>query len=325
MMIAMSLAVAWNKPPVWFMDIAGGGLGGWNATAALGPLVRDQGAAALTLYQGFGLLPMFGKNGSCHNRCLPQLADLNAHLAKVADDLNDSTGPYYVPTNFSGVVTVDYEAWSPYWDEAPPAYHDSSIALQRNVTPGLNNTELEVLARDAFQSAGLNFFMRTVQTMRALRPAAKIGFYPYPQLRLDWGTTRVAAMTAFMMPLYRELGSFTPSIYTLLRSGVETTAARNSQSAALPVFMSAMLAQQIAAETGRPPALVAPFAWYRYHDGWPESGHFLSDDDFEMSFVEPFRVGADAVLVWGYEPSDANKSDAIAYLEAHRDSFNGTV
>ena len=76
MMIAMSLAVAWNKPPVWFMDIAGGGLGGWNATAALGPLVRDQGAAALTLYQGFGLLPMFGKNGSCHNRCLPQLADI---------------------------------------------------------------------------------------------------------------------------------------------------------------------------------------------------------------------------------------------------------
>ena len=86
MMVAMSLAVAWHKPPVWFMDIAGGGLGGWNATAALGPLVRDQGAAALTLYQGFGLLPMFGKNGSCHNRGLPQLADLNAHLAKMADD-----------------------------------------------------------------------------------------------------------------------------------------------------------------------------------------------------------------------------------------------
>ena len=44
-----------------------------------------------------------------------------------------------------------------------------------------------------------------------------------------------------------------------------------------------------------------------------------------MSLVEPFGVGAGAVLVWGYEPSDANKSDAIAYLEAHRDSFNGTV
>jgi hypothetical protein len=89
-----------------------------------------------------------------------------------------------------------------------------------------------------------------------------------------------------------------------------------------------MLAQRLALETGTQAAGVHAFAWYRYNrrpPQWPTAEPFLSDTDFEIEMVEPFDAGADAVLIWGYELSAQNKSNAIAFLESHKDTFSSKL
>ena len=328
----------------WVMNVGGGttdidGLGdSWNATAALGPAVLPHTSNAKTLYTDFGELPRivedrFGGGAVCGG--LPQLANYTAHLSKIRAQLSDPhaafpgsvPGSYYLPPDFSGVISIDYEAWNPWWEGCCGAqaaiYLNASVAVQRRLTPALNATEMEKRAKLAFQNAALEFWIRTVREVQALRPLAKVGIYNWPNTRGDWDASRIEARELFMLPFYRQVNSFQPSIYLTATSGVDTTVARTIERVTQPIAYCAMLAARIAQQDHQQAvAQVHAFASYRYQHA---EQTFLSDTDFEIEMREPFNVGADSVLIWGYERYMQNKSDAIVFLESQKSTFNASV
>ena len=331
------------KAPRWVMNVGGGttdidGLGdGWNATAALGPAVLPHTSNAKTLYSDFGELPRIEEarfGGGAVYGGLPQLANYSAHLSKIRAQLSDPhaafpgsvPGSYYLPRNFSGVISIDYEAWNPWWEGCCGAqaatYLNASIAVQRRLTPALNATEMEKQAKLAFQNAALEFWIRTVREVQALRPLAKVGIYNWPNTRGDWDASRIEARELFMLPFYRQVNSFQPSIYLSATSGVETTVARTIERVTQPIAYCAMLAARIAQQDHQAIAQVHAFASYRYQHA---EQTFLSDTDFEIEMREPFNVGVDSVLIWGYERYRQNKSDAIRFLESKTSMFNASV
>jgi len=331
------------KQRQWVMNVGGGttdvdGLGTWNPTAALGSAVLSRSSNAKTLYTDFGELPRFEeRGGGAVYGGLPQLANCSSHLRKIRAQLSDPhaafpgsiAGSYYLPRNYSGVISIDYEAWNPWWDGCCGAhaetYLNASVAVQRRLTPGLNTSELERRAKLAFQDAALAFWVRTVREVRALRPLAQVGIYNWPNSRGDWDASRIEARELFMMPFYREVNSFQPSIYLAEASGVgKTTVATTAERVTQPVAYCSLLAARIfqEAQQQQPAARVHAFAWYRYNRHPHQS--FLSNTDFEIEMREPFNVGADQVLIWGYELSAQNKSDAIRFLDSQKATFNAT-
>ena len=129
---------------------------------------------------------------------------------------------------------------------------------------------------------------------------------------------------AFMMPFYREVNSFQPSIYLGATSGVgKTMVATTAERVTQPVAYCSLLAARISQEEQQPAARVHVYAWYRYNR--PPHQPFLSNTDFEIEMREPFNVGADQVLIWGYERSVQNKSDAIRFLESQKAIFNASA
>ena len=322
-------------PRRWIMNVGGGttdvnGLGTWDATSALGPSVVNRERNAKTMYTDFGELPRYDTWHSSMTAIhggIPQLCNLTSHLAKVTAQISDPnatfagsiTGAYYLPPDFSGVISIDYEAWNPYWEGCCGAhaalYLNTSISLQRKLTPGLNSTETQRRAIESFQSAALGFWVHTVRAVRALRPKASVGIYNWPNFRGDWDAAELQARGNFMLPFYREVNSFQPSVYI----GRTNTTVGTVERVTSCVRDSAMLAQRLALDApGVTAARVHAFAWYRYNR---PHAPFLSQIDFEIEMVEPFNAGADAVLIWGYELSAQNKSDAIAFLNSHKDMF----
>jgi hypothetical protein len=288
------------------------------------------------MYTDFGELPHFDTRHSpsiAIHGGIPQLVNFTSHLAKLTAQISDPnasfagsiTCVYYLLADYSGVISIDYEAWNPYWEGCCGAhvatYLNASIALQRKLTPDLNASETQRRAIESFQSAAaLDFWVLTVRAVRALRPNASVGIYNWPNFRGDWSAKQLQLRGAFMVPFYREVNSMQPSVYI----GRTNTTVGTVERVTSCVRDSAMLAQRLALDTGTPAAAVHAFAWYRYNRRpplWPTAEPFLSDTAFEIEMVEPFNAGADAVLIWGYEPSDQNKSDAIAFLESHKDTF----
>lgn len=83
---------------------------------------------------------------------------------------------------------LDFEAWSPRWDDntnTDAGYHFIgyqllSLELVYQQDPNATIIEAEAKAKKDFESAAINFFVRTLQTARSLRPKAKWGFYGFP-------------------------------------------------------------------------------------------------------------------------------------------------
>ena len=216
----------------WIINVGGGttdvnGLGTWNATAALGPSVVNREDHAKTMYTDFGELPSFDTRRSpsiAIHGGIPQLANMTTHLTKITAQISDPnasfpgsvTGAYYLPADFSGVISIDYEAWNPFWEGCCGAHVDTylnaSILLQRKLTPGLNASETQRRAIESFQSAALDFWVRTVRAVRVLRPNASVGIYNWPNWRGDWDAKQLQVRSEFMLPFYREVNSMQPSV-----------------------------------------------------------------------------------------------------------------
>jgi hypothetical protein len=176
-------------------------------------------------YTDFGELPHFdtfhGGSILLHGG-IPQLANITSHLFKVTQQICDPKaafngsvpGAYYLPPSFSGVISIDYEAWNPYWEGCCGSHTDlylnASIALQRKRTPGLNASETRRQAIASFQSAALNFWVATVQKVRELRPNASVGIYNWPNFRGDWSARELEERSQFMAPFHRAVNSFQP-------------------------------------------------------------------------------------------------------------------
>ncbi|XP_042736423.1 hyaluronidase-3 isoform X1 [Lagopus leucura] len=127
----------------------------------------------------FGLYPYISPQGVLHNGGIPQQAPLQAHLARVAGDVQLHLRP-----TFSGLAVVDWEEWRPLWARNWGPKRVYQLASQRWAQKrGRGRRQ----ARQAFERAARALMEQTLLLGRSLRPAGLWGFYRFPDcFNGDW-------------------------------------------------------------------------------------------------------------------------------------------
>ncbi len=185
-------------------------------------------------------------------RTLPQNnteEQLAAHIATLEAQL-----PHCVPDpEFDGNAVFDYEEWDPVWEMNnctymgkaiyPAAFEpgnctwrgkiqQDSIDLVRAEHPDWNETQLVAQAKHEFQTAAALFMVKTMETVKRIRPKATWGFYMFPYKQHgpcdrtpsgkfvcgyddgSWGKRVSDLYTApWLLPAWRSVDAIFPSIY----------------------------------------------------------------------------------------------------------------
>ena len=125
-----------------------------------------------------GVWPLISADGVITNGGVPQAANLTEHLDEIR-----RTMPFGIALNYTGIVAIDFESWSPIWSEDTSIggwhsalYQNRSISLVLQKQPTLPLAQAKVIAKRDFQAAGLDFFVQTIKLCRALRPNARWGY-----------------------------------------------------------------------------------------------------------------------------------------------------
>jgi hypothetical protein len=125
-----------------------------------------------------GLWPLITTTGGTVNGGVPQAANLSAHLVEIRRTL-----PLGVAANYTGIVAIDFEDWSPIWSEDTVkdswhsvTYQNHSISLVLSAQPKLSLAQATIIAKKGFEKAALEFFVETIMLCRRLRPNAKWGY-----------------------------------------------------------------------------------------------------------------------------------------------------
>jgi hypothetical protein len=116
----------------------------------------------------------------CINGGVPQSANLTAQLSILENYVH-----LWIPDkDWSGLGQVDFELWTPIWEEntGPGGYHsrryqDLSITLARKQHPNASNDVVLAVAKREFEQAALNWMVGVLDKLHALRPRAKWGYY----------------------------------------------------------------------------------------------------------------------------------------------------
>eukprot|EP00038_Savillea_parva_P009491 m.183874 g.183874 ORF g.183874 m.183874 type:complete len:412 (-) comp15961_c0_seq1:238-1473(-) len=271
-----------------------------------------------------GLWPSISDAGHPINGGIPQNSSLAAHVAK----LKETVVTWIPDPNWDGNAVFDFESWTPIWEQntSPDNWHgkryqDASIALVKQQHPTWNNTAVEAAAKEAFEKAGLEWFVTTLTTCIALRPKAKWGYYGIPQGYSDpcaapFSKTEPKCGYNFpgmgdvwraqndrMMPLYEASTAIFPSVY-LPPDRSPAYTARN-----IDYVRGTTLEAMRLATKGQP---VRPFAWSQYHD----QSSMLEPTDLHIDLATPGDAGADSVVLWGAPESFKIQSKFDAYLNS---------
>lgn len=126
----------------------------------------------------FGLYPYLSRQGVPRNGGIPQRIPLDAHLARVARDIDHLLRP-----TFHGLAVVDWEEWRPLWAQNWGAKRIYRVASEQWVRDrhGLLPVQRRLkLARQEFEQAAQALMEETLLLGRTLRPGGLWGFYRFP-------------------------------------------------------------------------------------------------------------------------------------------------
>lgn len=264
----------------------------WAATGQFESQVDLSGTGitrdAVVLYEHLlGLYPRLLDGGTkSENGGLPQLANIDAHLAKLARDL-DTLIP---DKNFAGLAVIDFESWSTTWDASPEAYRQKSIELSRQRNPGKTADQVARLAKAAFNSAARTFLERTLQACKQARPRAKWGIYGMP-----WSNQYDSPENQW---LWDASDALFPNVYVDAKLVPHDQPKAGEASASLYEQRTrAAIAQ--ARRLGGPNKPIYAIAWVRYHDKNPlVGGQMLAAGDLELMLRIPRQSGVQGIIFW---------------------------
>jgi len=264
-----------------------------------------------------GIFPYYDDNGTAINGGIPQLGNLDEHLKLVAEQVVG-----WIPDhNWSGLAVIDFEAWSPIWDSNTQStnswhgkiYQTASTTLVKNQHPDWSQSAIEAQAKIEFQSAGIKYFVQTLQTAKGIRPNAKWGFYGFPpNYDRPCVTINDVNYCGYDVPntgdvyrgyndevidIWKSSNALYPSIYLppglssdILKSYINSTVkeAIRCSNTIIPVF---------------------PFHMNIYHNHTT----FLSKIDLESCLTIPAYYGAAGVVIWG---SSSEMSEFPSYVSS---------
>ncbi|XP_004478306.2 hyaluronidase-4 [Dasypus novemcinctus] len=144
------------------------------------PLAKARGQNVTIFYfNRLGYYPWYTSQGVPINGGLPQNMSLQVHLEKADQDVN-----YYIPAeDFSGLAVIDWEYWRPQWARnwnSKEVYRQKSRKLVSEMQENVSATDIEYLAKAAFEESAKAFMKETIQLGIKSRPKGLWGYYLYP-------------------------------------------------------------------------------------------------------------------------------------------------
>eukprot|EP00949_MAST-11_sp_MAST-11-sp1_P000966 g966.t1 len=295
--------VFWNvddtkAPPI---DVTHWGFQGRNYTQ-VGNGCSNQAGGCENWEQG--MFPKILDNGTEVNGGVPQAGGLQKHLQAIKDTLH-----LWIPDpEWDGNAVLDFEDWTTVWELNNNSgrwhsirYQQKSKEIVRAKHPTWSEEEVTDEAKREFEFWANEFFVRTLETCKRLRPRARWGFYGLPVSFMGYCSGSVEDLNcSYDGPLgdtYREYANrqskvwdvsdaLFPSIYIPTNS----TDPKGLSFIAATVRESMRLASAAKGQTD-----VLPYAWHYYHDGI----HILTSALMHASLQMPCKYGANGVVMWG--------------------------
>jgi hypothetical protein len=114
---------------------------------------------------------------------VPQAVNMTAHLVSVRAGV-----ARWIPSAaWSGNAVIDFDAWHPLWEfnneHDPPRmnrYQNLSLQLVQQEHPHWSVKQQLVEAEKQFNAGALDILVHTLRAAKAMRPAARWGYYGYP-------------------------------------------------------------------------------------------------------------------------------------------------
>lgn len=107
--------------------------------------------------------------------------------------------------------------------------------------------------------------------------------------------------------IWCELDGLFPSVYQFYNSENNTAVATNNRqyvySNVAEAVRIADMVPSICNSKARP--LVMVYTWHLYHSGL----QYCCDQDEEMTWIQSFAAGADALVMWGYAPDSSSATN----------------
>lgn len=259
------------------------------------------------IMSGYFGWPYYEDDGTPVNGGLPQLGNLETHLADIAGDI-----AYYEPDpNWDGYGVIDFELWSPIWENTEEIYQTESKNLVSASHPDWSDEQIEAQAKIEYEAAAKNFFIQTLKKAKEVRPKAKWGYYGYPR-RVVWGVPGASlplygdyqrGLNDAFTELWTESTALYPSVYLFYQASTENLRLRNESYIRENVREAERLAQNSEAEVS-----VMTYIWYRYH-GSASGGianQIVLPIDIEQEIELPYEEGGEGIMVWGAEDGAGN-------------------
>ena len=277
-----------------------------------------------------------GKKYRVINGGVPEYANLSLHLTTLETTIDD-----YIPSSsYDGNLVLDFELWTPLWELNRLSidsfhariYQEYSLDRMAHAHPTWNASSVNAAASRAFEQAAETFFVTTLQTLRALRPRARVGFYGYPfghygdcvgsksdtknkdlannagdpeNLRCGYNNPITGPMyraqNQRLAAVFQASSALFPSIYLqpqglLHNESFGMWRIYNQIYVNDTVYETIRLVDEIVVPVSYMPIPILPFFWAFYHNG----SALLLPDDVSMiaknTYVPPY---ATAVVQWG--------------------------
>jgi len=246
--------------------------------------------------------------------------------------------------NWTGYAAVDFERWRPEWDgmtntpsggqydaddwDFKDDWRDYIRQNRPQLLAGLTLELQEIVFRDTYNAAAREFYTRTIEECKRLRPNVKWGFYNTPGNGYwVWvGTVEPHLSNRAVIESQhdREAGwmkdvvdVFYPCQYTPYDSVANHIWGTPTDSFAMNTeYIRASTAEYVRIAQGKE---VIPFVWFIKHDGHRNCcGPFLNDFNISNMLTVPQQAGASGVVMWGWIPDSSEQGRVQSF-------FNSTV
>ncbi|XP_071809977.1 hyaluronidase-1-like [Asterias amurensis] len=268
-------------------------------------------------HAGISMYPYL-KGGKFVNGGLPQLVNMTSYLEKATDDITNA-----IPDeNFSGLVVIDWEFWSPIWDEnfwpERRVYREESIAFVQRHYPDWDAAKVESVAKLEFETAGKALFEATVKLGKLLRPGGLWGFYHYPYCENN--VRHVGRCNATTMKhndqlrwLFDDTTAIYPSIYL---KGADV--GLNGSSA----FVDATLGEAFRVREESDNPLMPMYSYCRFN--YTHTKYYYTMEDLKSTVLASAEKGLNGVIFWG-DHNDTHDKAACMELKAYIHSALGPL
>lgn len=230
------------------------------------------------------------ENGEWINGGLPHLIDYDEHIGKCVRDITSQIPDQH----WDGYAVIDYESWTPWWDDTTPRYREAMSAYVLRTVEGATVEDSLVIGEMLYNYYGRLIFEDTIRLAKALRPNAKWGFWSLPKRRhadLEDGQW-----------LWDLCDAFYPSVYMrdyLVPDGTPLRLGEAHYSSYVNEILIGRvgLARELAGEDRE----VIAFAWPRY--GNTNANQWLRLRDLEPHHLRimlqgPYSWDADGIILW---------------------------